>query len=115
MIAYQTRIGTVEISSEYLTKLIGKAVSSCYGVTEMVPQGTQKIRNFFFSSKSPEKGIKIQGDIDSITVTLHIVVSYGMNINAIANSIAHKVKYTVFEATGITVNKVTVKIDGIKE
>ena len=37
-----------------------------------------------------------------------------MNINAIAKSIVHKVKYTVEETTGITVDKVTVRVDGIK-
>ena len=38
-----------------------------------------------------------------------------MNINAIAKSITEKVKYVVTEATGISVGKVTVRIDGIKE
>jgi uncharacterized alkaline shock family protein YloU len=38
-----------------------------------------------------------------------------MNINAIAKSITHKVKYVVEETTGIEVGKVTVRIDGIKE
>ena len=38
-----------------------------------------------------------------------------MNINAIAASITEKVKYVVDLVTGITVNKVTIKIDGIKE
>ena len=43
------------------------------------------------------------------------MVVYGMNINAIAASITEKVKYAVKETTGITVDKVIVKIDGIKE
>jgi len=38
-----------------------------------------------------------------------------MNIAAIAASITEKVKYVVADSTGITVNKVTVKVDGIKE
>jgi len=38
-----------------------------------------------------------------------------MNINAIAASITEKVKYIVKEATNIDVDKVIVKIDGIKE
>ena len=38
-----------------------------------------------------------------------------MNINAIAESITEKVRYVVGEATGITVDKVIVKVDGIKE
>mgnify|MGYP002509001457 CR=1 FL=1 len=54
----------------------------------------------------PDKGITVKGDIDTITVDLHIVVCYGVNINAIADSIVHNVKYTVEEATGIKVKNV---------
>ena len=62
-----------------------------------------------------DTGIKVIGNTDSISVELHIVVTYGMNINAIAASITEKVKYVVKEATGIEVDRVIVKIDGIKE
>ena len=51
--------------------------------------------------------------MDHVKVEVHIAVIYGMNISAIAKSIVNKVKYVVFEATGIQVDKVTVKIDGI--
>ena len=86
MIAYETKTGTITVSNEYFAKLIGNATSSCFGVAGMAPHGD-----------------------------LHIIVAYGMNINAIAKSITEKVKYVVTEATGISVGKVTVRIDGIKE
>jgi len=116
MIAYETRIGKVHISYEYLSKLIGHAVTSCYGVAGMVA-GTSKQKLFSLISKKEQldKGIVVKGNADAITVDLHIIVTYGMNINAIAKSIVHKVKYVVYDATGIDVKKVTVKVDGIKE
>lgn len=115
MICYETRIGTISLSEEYLAKLIGNAASSCFGVAEMAPHGKQKFRNIFSKKNYTEKGINITGNIDMINVDLHIIVAYGMNINAIAKSITHKVKYVVNEACGINVGKVTVRIDGIKE
>ncbi len=112
MITYENRHGLVTISNSYFAKLIGHAASSCYGVSGMVANLPQKVIGLF--RKTPEKGIIVKGDIDSITVDLHIIVCYGININAIANSIVHKVKYTVESATGIKVKKVTVHIDGIE-
>ena len=41
-------------------------------------------------------------------------MTYGVNISAISDSIINKVKFTVEQATGIIVNKVTIRIDGIK-
>ena len=115
MITYETKNGTITLADDYLSKLIGNAASSCFGVAGMAPHGKQKFRNIFSKKNYTEKGINITGDADSINVDLHIIVAYGMNITAIAKSITHKVKYVVREVTGITVNKVTVRIDGIKE
>lgn len=116
MIKYETLTGTINISEDYLQKLIGQAVTSCYGVVGMVPSGSkQKIFSFFSKKEDLNKGIVIRGNADKISVELHIMVSYGMNINAIAQSIVHKVQYTVSEATGIKVSKVVVKVDDIKD
>lgn len=117
MIAYETRIGTIHVSQAYLAKLIGSAASSCFGVAGMVPRKRQKLSDLLFRRKGADpadQGIRVTGDIHSISVEVHILVTYGVNINAIAKSIVHKVKYTVEETTGITVDKVTVRVDGIK-
>lgn len=116
MISYETRLGTVEISYEYISKLIGTAVNSCYGVVGMVPSGKrQRIFNVVSKKDYADKGITVRGNADKISVELHIIVTYGMNINAIAKSIVNKVKFVITESTGITVDKITVKVDGIKE
>lgn len=116
MITYETRLGKIVISEEYLSKLIGNEVTSCFGVVGMVPStGKQKLFSKLSKNEQLDTGIKVIGNTDSISVELHIVVTYGMNINAIAASITEKVKYVVKEATGIEVDRVIVKIDGIKE
>lgn len=116
MIAYETILGKVTISEAYLSKLIGHEVTSCFGVVGMVPRsGKQKIFNKFSKSEQVDTGIKVLGDAQNLEIEIHIVVTYGMNLSAIAKSITEKVKYVVFEAIGVEVKKVTVKVDGIKE
>ena len=39
MISYETRIGKITLSNSYFSKLIGRAVTSCFGVVGMVPHG----------------------------------------------------------------------------
>lgn len=116
MISFETRTGTVIISENYLAKLIGHEVTSCFGVVGMMPKGNrQKIKGLVSKNKAHDTGIKVSGTIDTAKVEIHIMVVYGMNINAIAASISEKVKYVVKETTGINVDKVIVRIDGIKE
>ena len=116
MISYETRIGKITLSNSYFSKLIGRAVTSCFGVVGKVPRGgKQRFLGLISKKDRLDTGVFVRGDLNSITVDLHIVVTYGMNINAIAKSIMHKVKYVVYEATGIKVSKVRIRVDGIKE
>ena len=45
MISYNTRNGSVNLSNEYFSELIGNAVSTCYGVAAMKPHGLKKYIN----------------------------------------------------------------------
>ncbi len=116
MISYETRLGKINLTEEFLSRLIGFEVTSCFGVVGMMPSNNiQRIARFFSKEAALDTGIKVKGDINKIDVELHIVVTYGMNINAIASSITEKVKYKVEEITGTPVDRVIIKVDGIKE
>ena len=113
MFSCEKPIGTIYVSNEYFSKLIASAVSSCYGVAGMVPHSKQKFFEFWGRSTA-DKGVTVKGSMQGIDVDVYIMVTYGININAICDSIVNKVKFTVEQATGITVNKVTIRVDGIK-
>ncbi len=116
MIAYETRTGAICFTENFLGKLIGHAVTSCFGVVGMMPHtNRQRIFGLVSKEQALDTGIKVTGSADQIDVEIHIMVTFGMNIPAIAASITEKVKYVVKESTGITVNQVNVKVDGIKE
>ena len=113
MIQYETHLGQVTISQSYFAKLVGDAVSSCYGVVAMVPRGLQKLRARLTGRSLNETGIRVSGTAQSLTVDVHIQVIHGMNMNAISRSIIHKVSYVIEEATGIKVDHVRVHVDGV--
>ena len=116
MICYETRTGSIGFTENFLSKLIGHAVTSCFGVVGMMPSSNrQRLFGLVSKEQALDTGIKVTGNANVIDVEIHIMVTYGMNIAAIAASITEKVKYVVTDSTGITVNKVNVKVDGIKE
>lgn len=115
MLAYETRLGKIDISEGYLAKIIGNAVTSCFGVVGMKASGSrQKLKGAVSKEDPINKGIKVTGSPSGAVVEIHIIVTYGMNITAIAASITEKVKYVVKEATSINIDKVIVKVDDIK-
>ena len=116
MISYETRLGNIELTEGFLSRLIGNEVISCFGVVGMVPSSNrQRISKIFLKDQALDTGIKVTGNAECLNAEIHIVVTYGMNINAIASSITEKVKYKVEKITGTPVDRVVIKVDGIKE
>lgn len=115
MVKLETHLGETNISQEYFANLVGHAVSECFGVSGMaVSSPTQGLRTKFTRRDAPDQGVRVRYTGDALTIDLHIVVTYGVNIAAIVKSIVNKVRYTVEEATGMKVARVNVYVDGMR-
>ncbi len=116
MIRIENYLGIIEISQGYFSKLIGNAVSSCFGVAGMANSNArQGIRSLFKKRQIfQDQGVVVRHDTEGLSVDLHIIVTYGLNISVIVKSIVSKVRYTVEEATGLKVSKVNVFVDAMK-
>ncbi|MEM1483279.1 Asp23/Gls24 family envelope stress response protein [Oscillospiraceae bacterium PP1C4] len=110
----ENQFGTIEISQEYFSNLVGKAASECFGVAGMINSPTQGIRSAIAGRDTPDKGVHVRNSGGGLVIDLHIVVVYGMNISAIVKSIVNKVRYTVEQATNFDVAKVNVFVDAMK-
>ena len=80
------------------------------GVHEIPAKGSW----LFYRRSFADDGIIVRSDNDKLSVDLHIAVIHGINIAEISKSIVNKVRYTVEEATGLQVKKVSVFVDGMK-
>lgn len=114
MIRIENPNGYIEVSNEYFSNLIGDAASSCYGVAGMSASSPAQGLFSAIGRDTPDRGVKVRSVGNELAIDLHIVVTYGVNITAIVKSIIKKVKYTVEEATGLTVDSVNVFVDGMK-
>lgn len=115
MIRIENHLGIIEISQSFFANLVGNAASSCFGVAGMVKSGTrQGLRSIFSRRTFADEGVRVRSENGKLIVDLHICVIYGMNIAEISKSIVNKVRYTVEEATGLTVKRVNVHVDAMK-
>ncbi len=115
MIKIENHLGTICISQEYFTNLVGHTTTGCFGVSGMAVSNTpQKLTSKFSKRENPNKGVRVRSVGDRLYIDIHIIVIFGMNISAIVKSIVNKVKYAVEEATGFEVAKVNVYVDSMK-
>lgn len=118
MIKLENPNGYIEITNNYFANLVGKAAQSCFGVTGMVDTPYRTIKNAIknkVSGDSSDQGVIVKSINGELIIDLHISVSYGVNINAIVDSIVNKVRYTVEDATDLKVSKVNVYIDALSK
>ena len=114
MLNIENKYGPVNISYSVLANLVGVATTSCYGVVGMASRNASDGIAAILRQENYEKGIRVDVVNEKLNIDLHIVALYGVNLSAIAESITHKVKYTVEEQTGFEVGEITVYVDSMR-
>lgn len=117
MIKNENHLGVIELHQHFFSDLISHTVTSCFGVVGMASSGpVANIKQKVLKHNSfTDRGVAVSVQGDELSVDIHIVVSYGVNIKAIVDSITNKVRYTVEQATGLKIKCVNVYVDDIKE
>ncbi len=110
MLKMENHLGTIEISEQFFTSLVSDALSDSFGVAGLAPAPHRK---GLFAPKG-EKSVLVGVKDGKLIISLHIQVTYGINISAAVDSIVHKITYTVEEVTGIHVAAVNVYVEGMQ-
>lgn len=114
MIRIQNERGAISITSDVFTNLAGDAATNCFGVKGMAGRARSDGLVQLLRRESMSKGVSVSfNEDDSVSVELHIVVDYGVNIAALAKSIISEVSYKVSQATGVPVKSVEVHVDSM--
>jgi len=107
--------GGVSIDSEVIATIAGYAATNSYGVVGMAYRSkTDTVANLL-KKENITKGIKVVISEDNIiSVDIHIIIEYGVNINVIGKSIIKNVKYQITHMTGLDVEQVNVYVEGFR-
>ena len=114
MIRHETENGSVNVNANVYTEIVGTAASNCFGVKGMAARSVTDGVYHLLRKESVGKGVKVQFHEDnSISIDLHIIVDYGVNLNAVGASIISEVRYVVTNTTGTEVREVNVYVDSM--
>lgn len=106
--------GTINISSDAIATVAGVAATECYGIVGMAVKNVKDGIVHLLKRESYKKGVSVTSQDEGLNIDLHIIVLYGTNITAIADSVISTVKYAVEEHTGLSVNNVGIFVEGVK-
>ncbi|MBK7893842.1 MAG: Asp23/Gls24 family envelope stress response protein [Candidatus Promineifilaceae bacterium] len=106
-------LGVIDISTTAVTTIASQAINQCYGVVGMANKNLANgIANLL--SRDSKRGIDVAIEHGEITVGVYVIVEYGVNIRAVAESIQHTVKFHVEKALNMPVNAVNVYVQGLR-
>ena len=114
MIRHENSNGSVNVSTNVYTEIVGTAASNCFGVKGMAARSLTDGVYHLLRKESVSKGVRVHfHEDDSISVDLHIVVDNNVNLSAVGASIIEQVRYEVTKCTGTEVRAVNVYIDSM--
>ena len=107
-------LGRITISSDAIAHIVGETARECYGVVGMAARGP--VGKLLGRRERLTQGIQITRDAnaDGVTIDLHVVVEYGLNLAEVASTIRNRVSYEVGRLTGLPVRAVEVHIDDVR-
>ncbi len=114
-IELQTKYGRVEISNDVIAAIAGGAVVDCYGIVGMASKNQLKdgiaeiLRRENFA-----KGIVVRQENDEVHIDLYVIVSYGTKISEVAHNVQTKVKYTLDQTLGLSVQSINIYVQGVR-
>jgi len=108
-------LGTITFENEVLARIAGLAAMECYGVVGMAAKSIKDGLVHLLKIESLSKGVKLETlETGELVIDLHIIVEYGTNLVAIANSLKDNVRYKVEESVGMPVRDVNIFIEGVR-
>jgi uncharacterized alkaline shock family protein YloU len=114
MVTIQNEMGSVSISRDVFTTLVGDAATNCFGVKGMTVRSVTDGLVHLLRRESMGKGVHVTYNDDStISIELHIAVDRDVNIPEVCSSIISEVRYKVESAVGTTIKSVDIYVDSM--
>ena len=105
----KTPLGSVHISPKAIATIAYHALHQTYGVVGLAPKNRLQAL-----TRDPLQGIEVRYDGEGLEIEVYILVEYGTNLRAVANSAANQVRYAVEKALGLPIKSVNVHIRGLR-
>ncbi|MGN0621998.1 MAG: Asp23/Gls24 family envelope stress response protein [Porcipelethomonas sp.] len=113
MISKENYMGKISISDEYITNIIKNTVSDCFGVAGLVSTGLDEAIEAKITGSDRNSGISVRIRDDRLAVRIHISVTFGTNIPAVAESLRNKLRFALSESVGVELERVDIFVDEI--
>ncbi|MGI6001647.1 Asp23/Gls24 family envelope stress response protein [Lachnoclostridium sp. An131] len=109
-----TQMGAVMIDPEVIARYAGSVAVECFGIVGMAMVNVKDGLVKLLKRDNLTRGVNVQIHDNKITLSFHVIVSYGVSISAVSDNLISNVKYKVEEFTGMTIEKINIFVEGVR-
>lgn len=107
--------GQIHVSEQAIATIVGACVSECYGVLGMSSKKRLKDGVAELLGKDNfSRGIVIQTTDNNLSISIHIIVMYGIKISEVSFNIQEKVKFSIEQMLELQVDTVNVVVEDVR-
>ena len=109
-----TQMGAVMIDPEVIARYAGSVAVECFGIVGMAMVNVKEGLVKLLKRDNLTRGVNVEINDNKITLSFHVIVSYGVSISAVTDNLISNVKYRVEEFSGMPVDKINIYIEGVR-
>lgn len=109
-----THMGDITVEKDVIAQYAGSSAVECFGVVGMASISMKDGLAKLLKKERLSNGVNVTVEDNQITIDLHIIVSYGVSISAVADNLIDNVKYKVEEFAGLEVKKINIYVEGVR-
>ena len=109
-----TGLGEITINTDVIAIYAGSVAVECFGIVGMAAVNMKDGLVKLLRRDSLKHGINVTVNENKISLEFHVIVSYGVSIQAVADNLISNVKYKVEEFTGMEIEDIHILVEGVR-
>ena len=111
----ETELGKIVIDTDVIATYAGSVAVECFGIVGMAAVNMKDGLVKLLKKDYLNHGISVTiNENNAISLDFHVIVSYGVSIEAVAENLMETVKYKVSSFTGLNVDTINIYVEGVR-
>ena len=107
-------LGKIVIDTDVIATYAGSVAVECFGIVGMAAISMKDGLVKLLKKDSLKHGIHVKINENKITLDFHVIVAYGVIIQAVSDNLMSNVKYRVESFTGMEIEKINILVEGVR-
>lgn len=109
-----TGLGEITIDSDVIATYAGSVAVECFGIVGMAAVNMKDGLVKLLRRDSLSRGINVKVIDNKISLDFHVIVAYGVSIQAVSDNLISNVKYKLEAFTGMSVDNIRILVEGVR-